>query len=373
MLLLGLVLALQIGLFQEVFATMTLIGAMAGLVALALEPRAWRPWLRTAGLVASSYALALAAASPILYAMFAYARPIKALPDLSNLSQLARDWTQAAQFVVPGSATAVGRGWFGSEQLVTGSNGAYLGLPLIAIVVALVATRWRDRVVWVIASVFVAAALFSLGPALRVGGAVLPLPWRAVDVLPLFRHALPGRVVAYAFLAGAVAVAMWARRGGWLRWAVTALALVATLPSLSSSRWGTPVELPTFITSGAYRSELPANATVFVIGAGQGDPDAVAGRDGERVQPGHRVPGWVPPDYQGRAVQRLLSARKVPLAGPLRGYLAAHRVRAILIEGPAPGLGERLAALLGTSPRRVGGVTLVPVPTSSIAEPASGG
>ncbi len=365
-LLLGLVLGLQIWLFQEVFATATIVGAVTGLAALALWPGAWPTIARVAARVALAYGVALAVASPVLIAMLAYPRPIRHLPDVSNLAARARSWRQLATFVAPGGATAFGRGWFGPvSHAVSGSNGSYLGIPLLLIVVLLVATRPRLRQSWLVAIVFAAAALLSFGPAVRVGGLVLPLPWRLAEFLPLVHHALPGRVVAYAFLAGGVAVAMWAARDDhawWIRWGMVALALVATVPNLSASRWRTPVDVPAFVSSGLYAGTLPKDPTVLVIARSKGSQMLWQAKANYAFRLATGYVGGTPPGYEGLDVQKALASRRIPSAAALQAFLRAHAVRAILLENPPQVFVEQLAASLGSMPTSIGGVTLITVP-----------
>jgi len=75
--LLGLVLAAQLYISTETFATLTLMGGLFALIGLAAGPR-WRRRLRAAiGPVAGAYALAAAAGIPLFYAAAAWPRPYK--------------------------------------------------------------------------------------------------------------------------------------------------------------------------------------------------------------------------------------------------------------------------------------------------------
>src|SRR5207248_2302855 len=84
---------------------------------------------------------------------------------------------------------------------------AYLGLPLIAL---LVWACWRlRRRALAPALLLIVAALFSLGPHLRVWGhdSGVPMPWRVFSHLPLIENAVPSRFTLYVWLAAGMLIA----------------------------------------------------------------------------------------------------------------------------------------------------------------------
>ena len=120
----------------------------------------------------------------------------------------------------------------------------------------------------------VAIAIAALGPRLQVGAwhSSIPLPWAAVDHLPFFDSALPGRaalllipIVAMLIVTVVDRVLAWPRRHLARRIAAV-IALVAFVPILPVPISVSPrAALPTFVTSGTWRSYLPAGTTVVSI------------------------------------------------------------------------------------------------------------
>jgi hypothetical protein len=91
----------------------------------------------------------------------------------------------------------------------TTENGAYVGVPLLVLFMLGLIAAWRKPAVrWIGLMTLIVAAL-SLGPHLHVYGNVtgLPLPWMLVGWLPLMSSALPGRLMAIAFLGIGIVVA----------------------------------------------------------------------------------------------------------------------------------------------------------------------
>ena len=105
--LLGLALAAQFGVFPEVFASATLMGALAAVAGIVFAHAEWRrPILRTLAAAASGYAIAGALLSIYLVTMAVYPRPAKARVPVSDLTHAARDWTTTKALVEPGSGSA---------------------------------------------------------------------------------------------------------------------------------------------------------------------------------------------------------------------------------------------------------------------------
>ncbi len=152
---------------------------------------------------------------------------------------------------------------------VTPEAGQYLGLPTLAIIGLFALRRRRRPGSRFLLLALVLAALATLGPQLRVRAHNLfPLPWRAVQSLPLFDNTLPARFALFVSLIVCLIVAIWAagptpRR--WLRIALTIAAVVALVPRLSKGAWHSTPPLPTFVTDRLYRDCLAPGTNVLVL------------------------------------------------------------------------------------------------------------
>ena len=157
------------------------------------------------------------------------------------------------QLVAPSIATDVSRNFSGLYHEAT----AYVGLPLLLVLVWFTARRWSDPRVRVAAVMGVVLLVLSLGPELHVAGEPwhIPMPWLAFSSLPLIEHVLPGRLTLFMWLAVVALVAMAIDHAGSLdirsagvRIAAIGLALVFVLPTQASS---STTEIPPFFRSWA--------------------------------------------------------------------------------------------------------------------------
>jgi hypothetical protein len=267
-----------------------------------------------------------------------------------------------------------------------GSREAYLGIPLLLVVAALLIVR-RSPVVGVAATMLVVSMVLSLGSRLRVGGHPTPvrLPWTAIESLPLLWNMVPARFALFtAMFAGlllAVAVdGLW-WGGGRLRRSLavaTALVVLAFLVPAAPLRPSEVVATPPFFTTSAL-TRLPRDRVALVVpfprkgranqamrwqaDAGMwfkmpGGYFAGQGADGAAVRE-------APPSTTSLALNRIERGGRPPRLTPaLREELARDfarwRVRSVVL-GPMPNrraMAGFLADLLGRPPERVAGVEL---------------
>src|SRR5712691_1778569 len=337
----------------EIAATMTLFGGVAFLVALALDSSPGRRSLMaTGGLAALSCGIAALLVSPYLYYVFAHGLPHRGLSGSDLLS-----------FVIPRSRTVLG-GWLFHPMTnrFPGSpmeNGAYLGLPLIAILVHFCVTQWkRQRLILICLAIAIVA---SLGPRLFVDGRpTIVLPWKVVASIPPFDNVAPRRLLLYVFLLMALVVALWLSSQGTrpVRWRLALLAPVFLFPSFSPFYLHGRVDLPSFFQAGTYRRYLLPGENILVM-PDQPDGMYVQSTTGFsfRMLLGYTGPQFL--EYRGSSILQALYDGHLPQAdGPVfREFLAAHEVGAIVLQGRST-LAGPLAQVLDTTPQAIGGVVL---------------
>lgn len=364
-LLLTAILVGQFSISTEVFATMTVFGAIALVGGYAFGSSATRAKLaRTAPLVLAAYLAAAIVVSPYLYYALIDIPPAP-LRDLEKAS------ADLLGFVVPGRPTALGgeayRHITSDFTAPTRGETGYLGLPLIAVLVLFAARGRRQRHTWGILAFIVCAAIASLGPALHVRGrSLMPLPWAAVEGVPLLNNAIPDRFTMYAWLGIAIVAAMWVAgpsRWSW-RWGLIVLAVVAIAPAPSRSP-PREAEVPAFFREGLYESYIRSGDHVLIIPWGKdGFADDMlwqAATDMRFKLMGGHV-GFVPPHYQQQVVLLLREGRP-ELIHPdaLAGFLSFHDVAAVVIDAEEAGTWQGLLSTLGVRPVSVGGVFLYPL------------
>ena len=261
----GAVLAGQMLLSTEILFTLTLAFAASLLLAALLIPSARMPLRAIVLPLAAAYGLAAAVTAPFLYFLFTGtgSRPPSGAwvfsADLANL-------------VVPTMASL--GGWW-TKHFVTAfpandaERGTYLGVPLLVIVALFAWQRLRQPSGRFLIAGFVLAVFLSLGSWLTIHGRhVITLPYGHLINKPLFENVMPVRLMAYASLAAAVMVALWAAssfRPSWLRVGLTALAVLTLVPNLAWGAWARTPEVPSLFTTGLYKSCLGRGENVLLL------------------------------------------------------------------------------------------------------------
>jgi hypothetical protein len=269
--------------FNEAFADMTVVWAGGLVIGLAVAGRAaWRTVARLAGLTAIAYVGAIAASAPYLvYALRQYPTALTRQRPAFSL--------HLTRLVLPVSDKL-----FGLTSLIAYSNHIgrssvddYVGIPLLLIPLALVVFAWSNRIARLLAIALVFVIALAVGPVLVVGNTELVhLPWGRLWSLPIARSAEPSRLIIFAYLVLALALALWlatparSRLARGARWGLGLLAvavLVADLPTSYQAVNPIPFgykppatmrpvnQLPAFITGGLYRQYLRPGETVVIV------------------------------------------------------------------------------------------------------------
>lgn len=295
--------------------------------------------------------------------------------DLANL--VVPTWVQA---IAPSGAVSLSHRFSGNSVEWTG----YLGIPLLALGSYVVVAGRRCRAVRILGLVGIAVLLLSLGPTLHVAGrdTTIPLPWAAVQRLPLVADVLPARLSAALALVAALLVAVglspqarWSGRPGPAAATLAAiLAVVALAPSPTLPAALAPT--PPFFTSGAVTRISPGSVALVAPWARHASPAPMlwqALADMRFVMPeGYALvprpdgpPGEEPPPT---ATSRLLVATEadgsVPLDPALVAAVRAELTRwsvATVLVGPMRHRDAAIAAftaILKAPPEEEGGVAV---------------
>ena len=224
-----------------------------------------------------------------------------------------------AGFVQPSSVTLLHT--TGSAAFAAAYQGgppeylAYLGWPLLIVLVLVTVRCWRLLPVRATAVAFVMLALLSLGGTLLAGGHEhegIKLPWYWLQTLPVSGSVLPDRfsIVADGAAAAALAFGFDAARARWprARWPranrlIAALAVAAVVPIV-------PAPLPVALVAGVPAGwttafadlRLPASARVLVVPIAVSTFTAPLRWQADTGQPGSMVGGYfMGPTWSGQA------------------------------------------------------------------------
>ncbi len=265
--LLALVLVLQFGISNEIFATATVFAAVAFALAWFLLDA--RPRLvALAKHTAVAYVATGVVVSPYLYHAFAnshaYVRPNANahVLDIANVFVP----TRATWLRPPGSQAVAHRFTSSIVEL-----GGYLGIPLLLIVLLALVTLRGERVrrrMWLLFGAAVIAEVLALGPTIRVAGhKTVPGVWRLVQHLPAIGEAMSVRLAMYGVLFLSLLVALWLAQPGRRRWkyALAGVAVLSFFPTPSGTFWSSHILQPRFFATPEYKRYIRPGDTALVF------------------------------------------------------------------------------------------------------------
>jgi hypothetical protein len=245
---------------------------------------------------------------------------------------------------------------------------AYLGWPLIVVLVAAAVRYWRDLRVRSMAVTCAVLELFSLGGQSRtLLGVVFPgglLPWHWLQGLPVVGAILPDR---FSILADGAAAAVLAfsldlarsaapRAAGWRRRNVpAAVAVLALLPLIPLPvQAGGVSRVPAGWQAAFSRLRLPSDARVLLVPVPYAHQPEPMLWQADTGQPGSFIGGWfVGPTQTGQATVEFFGPHRITILALYLDTLWARPARA----GPPPSRGQVRADLAYLRPAAVVAVT----------------
>ena len=329
------------GISTELFATATLFGAIAFVLALIAARRDLGTVFRAGLLVALSYLIAGVLLIPFLTA----ALDNEPTEVLRPVDQTVVD---LAGWVVPREHT-----WLGGDRFTSVSDrftaapqedAGYVGIAAVVMLVGFGFTERRRRGTWPLLGFLAIVAVLSSGPALRVlGETTITLPGTLLTKVPLLQHATAQRLPAYGALALGVIAALWVARGtgrgAWARWGIAGLAALMVLPVAAPSSFHAYGAAPGFFTTGDVHQQIQEGETVFAITERTGTELAWLAESDFWYRIPQAYVGPIPPDYQGDPLYRGLAVNQrnpyIPTPDDFAAWLTETDTTAVLLDDDA--------------------------------------
>jgi hypothetical protein len=264
---------------------------------------------------------------------------------------------------------------------------AYLGIPLLLVVLTIAVRHWRNATVRIATVMTVILALFSMGPRLQVFGmSTIPLPWALIAKLPLMGNLLPVRLAVLTDLGVALLLAIGLDRlsapvslpGRVALGTVALVVVVSLLPShVLVQQLSARVDVPAYFTSREVE-HIPKGSIALVApwttNANSDLPEVwqAYAHFRFRLASGY---AYLPSGKSGVCTGRLVDELEVAMRHIFLGLpapdLSAPRVRAVLrqrarehgfstvVVGPMrheDAMVRFMTRMLGEAPSAVGGV-----------------
>lgn len=366
----GATLVFQLGVSSEIFATVTFFAVPAFLLSYILCA-ANRPRLFNIGRdLVLSYLVCVVLASPFLY-FFILGRgtaPALLQPQGVYVADL-------LNYVIPTPVTEIGGTWatFITRHF-TGNyseDGAFLGVFLLAMIGLSVSMLRKNPWVQVLLGMLSVLVICSFGPSLHLmGRPAMNMPWLVIQKLPLIGNVLPVRLTLYIFLVASLLVALWLASlaggkavGGYV---LAGLAVLSLLPNVHkvTDPWLTPLHIPEFFRTTAYKAVLKPNANVVILPYGYlGDSMLWQDLSDMRFRMAGGYLGFTPPRFaQWPAVQMFYAGPAPGYRKQIAAFCVAHKVQDIIVGPGARKIWVPAINHLRWHRKTTGGVVVYQVP-----------
>jgi len=327
----------------EVFAVIVMFGATALLVAYLTIPAGTDRIRSLAILSAIALAVSAVALTPYLYrALLASglsSHPVwKTTPFGTDLLEMFIPTATLALGGLPPLAAISSRYSHGAIN-----NGAYLGLPLVIIVVWFLKSRWNRPQTRFLAIMLAIVYAASYGSRLHIAGHELfGMPWKLASRMPLINSAFPVRFTLYIYLIVALITSQWIsqwRAHRAVKAAAVALIVLFMLPNPHGSQWVHELDTPEFFGSGSYRNHLAPGETILVLPYGEMG-SSMYWQAATRLYFGI-AEGWSGPNPKPflawPIVGAFLDGGEIPDApAQLNAFMATHGVTAVVFRQQDP-------------------------------------
>jgi hypothetical protein len=352
----------------EVFATMSVFGAMALLLGWSFAPPQARAHItRILPDLFVAYAISAILLSPYLYSMFGKGLPGGAFWTPESFS--ADLWN----FVVPSTATQLGITAMFTRMSANFASGAceanaYIGLPLILITASYAWNHWRrDPVGKLLVDSLIIVCVLAMGPIIHAGGVgIMQGPAKILTRLPLLDRVLPARLMVYAFLIVAIVTSLWLvdnQLSTVSRTAIGAIVMISLVPNLSSEHWITAIDTPEFFRTNLYRHYIKPQENLLILPYGVRGNSMLWQAETNmyfKLVGGYSGPS-IPEYNEWLIVNAFMNPSYIPNArAQLVAFMANHDVSTIAVvdDDPDSEAWHQLASSCCTLMARAGGVSL---------------
>jgi hypothetical protein len=266
----GILLAFQFGVSNEIYATFVLFGfiALFILFLIFVKDEVYRKLiLRTSLELIAAIILSILLLSPYLYYIFyGYVKGPINPPSIYEADPL--------NFLIPTPITLLFENLFSSVSTKFTGNfaeeGAYLGLPLIFIVVSFIkmSMQSKNKLYIFLSLLFVTILIFSFGPYLKIlNQQLIPMPWYIFTKLPLIEQSLSTRFTLYIDIIAAIISAIWLQKSNInknFKYIISALVIIFLIPNLNVYH-GQQIQYPAFISSRVYKQYVKPGENIVVF------------------------------------------------------------------------------------------------------------
>ncbi|MGD9108848.1 MAG: hypothetical protein PVI75_06770 [Gammaproteobacteria bacterium] len=223
--------------------------------------------INLAWLLITSYIITMIVASPFIYYFLFHSMAF-------TIKSQIRYATNLLHFFIPTNATWIGGNFFWkftSKFSDIQECGAYLGLPLIIIIILYIKEFWQTKTGKLLTISILITAFCSLGAILKIGPYfTFTLPWILITKLPIFSHVLSIRFILFSWLSIAMLIALWlqyAKSKKIIKYSLVICSIIFILPNPKphNIQLVQKINFPPFIKNKFYQKIMQPHDIMLVL------------------------------------------------------------------------------------------------------------
>jgi hypothetical protein len=351
----------------EIFATFATMFSMAILIGLCFMPTLRKKFVPFVINSAIACLIAGIILSPYLYYFFTdtLMQPFGIMTKAFSNDLLS--FIIPTQFYLLSTARTIA---IASHYLMSATEqNAYLGAPLILLLILFFVRYWSGKVTRYLCLLFVLCALVSLGPNLHTAGyqgtTIFINKW--FFGLPFIKHSLPGRYALFTSIIVSLIVAYWLKAGSrpFWRYLLAIIAILFLIPSFQLSRYPRYQndKTPVFFSTPLYKQWIKPRSTLLILPYGYlGSNTYYQAQTNYYFKLAGGYLGILPKAYASSLTMNLFNGqvKKIPF-NAFKEMLHNKNVRDVIVLDKVYTKWRALLQPLHVVPTHVGGVWVYPI------------
>lgn len=268
------ILTIQFCISTEIFATVTFFGFISWIVGIIVFSGDYKNFLRLLKYLAISYLSLIVILSPYLYYMYV---GFSQLPVYSShyLHYNMYNVANLLEYIMPAPITYLGGITFMPlTNLFIGNYnemGAYLGLPLIIILIVYIIRNWSNKHVKFLSIMLLVIFFASIGTPIRVGNVSIGRgPGILILLMPLLNMAVPVRFSMYISFLSSIIVALFLNKYkksflAYLSVSVAIFFMIPNIPGRYNNFMDSKISMPKIFSTTEYKKIFYPNENILII------------------------------------------------------------------------------------------------------------
>lgn len=267
-------LIIQFCISPEIFTTVTFFGFISWVVGIIVFRKDYKNFLCLFKYLAVSYFLSFIILSPYFYYMYIGFSQFSA-PSSLLLYYNRYNVANVLEYIIPTPITYLGGNAFIplTNSFIGNWNemGAYLGLPLIAILIIYIIRNWGAKHVKFLSIMLLVVFFASLGTPIRVGDiSIGPGPGILILLIPLLHIATPVRFSMYISFIASIIIALFLGKYNksilaYISVLIAIIFIIPNVPGRYNNFMDSKISMPKIFSTKEYKKLIYPNENILII------------------------------------------------------------------------------------------------------------